>query len=30
MKKLSLILALILIALLTFGAYAEVDTENPI
>lgn len=30
MKKLSLILTLILIALFTFGAYAEVDTENPI
>ena len=30
MKKLSLILTLVLIALFTFGAYAEVDTENPI
>ena len=30
MKKLSLILTLVLIALFTFGAYAEVDTANPI
>ena len=30
MKKLSLILTLVLIALFTFGAYAEVDTENPV
>ena len=30
MKKLGLILAIVLIALLTFGAYAEVDTANPI
>ena len=30
MKKLSLILALVLIALFSFGAYAELDTENPI
>ena len=30
MKKLSLILTLVLIALCTFGAYAEVDTANPI
>ena len=30
MKKLSFILAVVLIALFSFGAYAEVDTENPI
>lgn len=30
MKKLSLILTLVLIALFTFRAYAEVDTANPI
>ena len=30
MKKLSLILALVLIALFSFGVYAEIDTENPI
>ena len=30
MKKLSFILAVVLIALFSFGAYAEIDTENPI
>ena len=30
MKKLSFILALVLVALFSFGAYAEPDTENPI
>lgn len=30
MKKLSFILALVLIALFSFSAYAEIDTDNPI
>ncbi|MDO5323793.1 MAG: ABC transporter substrate-binding protein [Clostridia bacterium] len=30
MKKLSFILAVVLIALFSFGAYAEIDTDNPI
>ena len=30
MKKLSFILAVVLIALFSFGAYAELDTDNPI